>query len=385
MNISSQDHQPVRAFVLIGVVLLIATQAYAQNANARLSLTLQNATLKEFVKRIENSTGFSFIYGEEISVKHKISLKAKDKTLKEILELVFKDEQVNYQFSGRYILLQKKKEKKTISRKFTVSGYITDGTSSETLIGVNIVESHQQQGTTTNPYGFYSITLPEGETELRFSYLGYGTSKHSFVLQKDTALNIRMKDDNQLQEVLVVSNKSEAGNLATQMGAIEIPITQIKSTPSVLGEADVMKTIQLMPGVQAGVDGSAGLYVRGGSPDQNLILLDGIPVYNVDHLFGFFSVFAPEAVKKVTFFKSSFPARFSGRLSSVIDVRTNDGDMQKFHGMLSIGLLTSKSTWRVPSSRAKHRSTSLHDARIWTYWLNLSCLMILNRATISMI
>ena len=145
MNISSQDHQPVRAFVLIGVVLLIATQAYAQNANARLSLTLQNATLKEFVKRIENSTGFSFIYGEEISVKHKINLKAKDKTLKEILELVFKDEQVNYQFSGRYILLQKKKEKKTISRKFTVSGYITDGTSSETLIGVNIVESHRRR------------------------------------------------------------------------------------------------------------------------------------------------------------------------------------------------------------------------------------------------
>ncbi len=353
MNISSQDHQPVRAFVLIGVVLLIATQAYAQNANARLSLTLQNATLKEFVKRIENSTGFSFIYGEEISVKHKINLKAKDKTLKEILELVFKDEQVNYQFSDRYILLQKKKEKKAISRKFTVSGYITDGTSSETLIGVNIVESHQQQGTTTNPYGFYSITLPEGETELRFSYLGYGTSKHSFVLQKDTALNIRMKDDNQLQEVLVVSNKSEAGNLATQMGAIEIPITQIKSTPSVLGEADVMKTIQLMPGVQAGVDGSAGLYVRGGSPDQNLILLDGIPVYNVDHLFGFFSVFAPEAVKKVTFFKSSFPARFSGRLSSVIDVRTNDGDMQKFHGMLSIGLLTSKINLEGPIIKGK--------------------------------
>ena len=353
MNISSQDHQPVRAFVLIGVVLLIATQAYAQNANARLSLTLQNATLKEFVKRIENSTGFSFIYGEEISVKHKINLKAKDKTLKEILELVFKDEQVSYQFSGRYILLQKKKEKKTVSRKFTVSGYVTDGTSSETLIGVNIVESHQQQGTTTNPYGFYSITLPEGETELRFSYLGYGTSKHSFVLQKDTALNIRMKDDNQLQEVLVVSNKSEAGNLATQMGAIEIPITQIKSTPSVLGEADVMKTIQLMPGVQAGVDGSAGLYVRGGSPDQNLILLDGIPVYNVDHLFGFFSVFAPEAVKKVTFFKSSFPARFSGRLSSVIDVRTNDGDMQKFHGMLSIGLLTSKINLEGPIIKGK--------------------------------
>lgn len=141
------------------------------------------------------------------------------------------------------------------------------------MIGVNIVESHQGQGTTTNPYGFYSITLPEGEATLRFSYLGYGADTYSFTLQRDTVLNISMKDNNQLQEVVIVSNKSEAGNLATQMGAIEIPTTQIKSTPSVLGEADVMKTIQLMPGVQAGVDGSAGLYVRGGSPDQNLICL----------------------------------------------------------------------------------------------------------------
>ena len=141
---------------------------------------------------------------------------------------------------------------------------------------------------------------------------------------------------------MIVSDKTEAGITATQMGAIEIPMAQIKNTPGALGEADVMKTIQLMPGVQAGVEGSAGLYVRGGGPDQNLILLDGIPIYNVDHLFGFFSVFTPEAVKKVTFFKSSFPARFGGRLSSVVDVRSNDGDMKKFHGTLSVGLLASK-------------------------------------------
>lgn len=107
-----------------------------------------------------------------------------------------------------------------------------------------------------------------------------------------------------------------------------------------------MKAIQLMPGVQAGMEGSAGLYVRGGGPDQNLILLDGVPVYNVDHLLGFFSVFTPEAVKKVTLFKSSFPARFGGRLSSVIDVRTNDGDMKNYHGVVSVGLLTSKSISR---------------------------------------
>ena len=353
MNIIFQDRFPIRTIVLIGVALLITTQIYAQNADARLSLTLRNATLKEFVKRIENSTGYSFIYGEEIIIKHKINLQVKDKPLREILDLVFKNEQISYQFTGRHILLQKKKESKTVGRKFTISGYVTDGTSSETLIGTNIIESHQNQGTTTNPYGFYSITLPEGETELRFSYLGYATEAHHFTLSQDTLLNIRMQGNTQLQEVVIVSDKTETGTVATQMGSIEIPMTQIKNTPSILGEADVMKAIQLMPGVQAGVDGSAGLYIRGGSPDQNLILLDGTPVYNVDHMFGFFSVFTPEAVKKVTLFKSSFPARFGGRLSSVIDVRTNDGDMQKYHGTLSIGLLTSKINLEGPIVKGK--------------------------------
>ena len=341
MRTIHQGHLPVRTLVLIGMVILITAQAYAQNANARLTITLRNATLKEFVKLIENSTGYSFIYSEEITIKHKINLQVKDKPLREILDLAFKNEQISYQFTGRHILLQRKRIK-TVSRKFTISGYVTDGTSSETLIGTNIIESHQNQGTTTNPYGFYSITLPEGETELRFSYLGYATEAHHFTLSQDTLLNIRMQGNTQLQEVVIVSDKTETGTIATQMGSIEIPMTQIKNTPSILGEADVMKAIQLMPGVQAGVDGSAGLYIRGGSPDQNLILLDGIPVYNVDHMFGFFSVFTPEAVKKVTLFKGSFPARFGGRLSSVIDVRTNDGDMQKYHGTLSIGLLTSK-------------------------------------------
>ena len=353
MKIISQDYLPVRTFILIGIVLLTTTQTYAQNTNTRLSFTLKNATLKEFVKLIENSTGYSFIYGEEVGIRHKITLKAKEMPLHEVLDTVFKDELISYQFSGRYILLKEKKGQKPVSRKFTISGHVTDGTSSETLIGSNIIESHQYQGTTTNPYGFYSITLPEGETELRFSYLGYATETRKFTLSKDTLLNIRMQGNTQLEEVIIISDKAEAGAIATQMGAVEIPMAQIKNTPSILGEADVMKTIQLMPGVQAGVDGSAGLYIRGGSPDQNLILLDGTPVYNVDHLFGFFSVFTPEAVKKVTLFKSSFPARFGGRLSSVIDVRTNDGDMQKYHGTFSIGLLTSKINLEGPIIKGK--------------------------------
>ncbi len=338
--------------MLIGGVLLFALQTQAQKAETKLSFSIRNATLEEFVKRIENSTGFSFIYGEEVKMNHRLTLDVKQKTIPEILDLAFANEPVKYQITGRHILLQKKKQK-PVSRKFTISGYVTDGTSSETLIGANILESRQQQGTTTNPYGFYSITLPAGETELSFSYLGYTTRQYRLELSKDTLINVLMQDNNQLEEVVIVSDKAEAGITATQMGAQEIPIAQIKNTPSILGEADVMKTIQLMPGVQAGVEGSAGLYVRGGGPDQNLILLDGVPVYNVDHLFGFFSVFTPEAVKKVTLFKSSFPARFGGRLSSVVDVRSNDGDMKKYHGTLSVGLLSSKIQLEGPIIRDK--------------------------------
>ena len=342
----------IRSLILIGGVLLFALQTQAQKAETKLSFSIRNATLEEFVKRIENSTGFSFIYGEEVKINHRLTLDVKQKTIPEILNLAFANEPVKYQITGRHILLQKKKQK-PVSRKFTISGYVTDGTSSETLIGANILESRQQQGTTTNPYGFYSITLPAGETELSFSYLGYTTRQYKLELSKDTLINVLMQDNNQLEEVVIISDKAEAGITATQMGAQEIPIAQIKNTPSILGEADVMKTIQLMPGVQAGVEGSAGLYVRGGGPDQNLILLDGVPVYNVDHLFGFFSVFTPEAVKKVTLFKSSFPARFGGRLSSVVDVRSNDGDMKKYHGTLSVGLLSSKIQLEGPIIRDK--------------------------------
>ena len=342
----------IRSLILIGGVLLFALQTQAQKAETKLSFSIRNATLEEFVKRIENSTGFSFIYGEEVKMNHRLTLDVKQKTIPEILDLAFANEPVKYQITGRHILLQKKKQK-PVSRKFTISGYVTDGTSSETLIGANILESRQQQGTTTNPYGFYSITLPAGETELSFSYLGYTTRQYRLELSKDTLINVLMQDNNQLEEVVIVSDKAEAGITATQMGAQEIPIAQIKNTPSILGEADVMKTIQLMPGVQAGVEGSAGLYVRGGGPDQNLILLDGVPVYNVDHLFGFFSVFTPEAVKKVTLFKSSFPARFGGQLSSVVDVRSNDGDMKKYHGTLSVGLLSSKIQLEGPIIRDK--------------------------------
>lgn len=355
MKSSICSPRTIRKFFLVGAVLLstctlqstiVFATCVLQKTNpsqTRFSIKLQNATLEEFVKQVEQKTGYSFIYGEEVRLNGRITLAVRDLTINEILRKAFENQPIGFEISGKHILLNKRPvPQKTVSRRFTISGYVTDGASSETLIGANILESRRSTGTATNPFGFYSLTLPEGETELVFSYLGYESRHSRFELTKDTLLNVRLDSNNQLAEVVVLSDKREAGIESTAMGAHEIPMTQIRHTPSILGEADLLKTIQLMPGVQAGMEGFAGMYVRGGGPDQNLVMLDGIPVYNADHLLGVFSIFTPEAVKNTTLFKSSFPARYGGRLSSIVDVRTNDGDMHKYHGAFSIGLLTDK-------------------------------------------
>lgn len=343
----------LKSFLMVWIVL-VPVALHAQQAPEKISLRLEQATLKEFVRHVEQSTDYSFIYSENVELNGKITIDVTGKTLEEVLERVFEYQPVSYRISGKHILLQKAKPKsRPAGRKFTISGYVTDRQSQETLIGANVVEIPTRSNTMTNPYGFYTITLPEGETHIGFSYLGYAPQTCRFALRGDTVLNIRLTTDNILDEVVVTSGRVEAGLMSTHTGAVDIPVSHIKNTPVVLGESDVMKTIQLMPGVQSGVEGSAGLYVRGGSPDQNLILLDGSPVYNVDHVLGFFSIFTPEAVKKVTLFKGSFPARFGGRLSSVVDVRTNDGDMNTYHGLLSVGLLTSKINIEGPISKGR--------------------------------
>ena len=269
-----------RLILLLWIVFRIAPLA-AQDRAARLDFQVWKATLDTFVRQLEDSTGFSFIYGEKVQLRQPVTLDVRQKTIEEILQYAFGQEAITFKISGTHILLGER----PVSRKYTVSGYITDSISSETLIGANILESSCHAGTSTNPFGFYSLTLPEGETGLFFSYLGYETKHCRFLLSRDTVMNIRLQTNNQLSEIIVLSDKKETGIRATGMGTLDIPMTQIKNTPAILGEADILKTIQLMPGVQAGTEGFSGLYVRGGGPDQNLILLDGIPIYNADHMF----------------------------------------------------------------------------------------------------
>lgn len=341
----SSDFLSVRParILFLAVAVLLSLTLQAQSRQVKLSMSIRSATLEQFVSRIENATGYSFVYGQDVKLAKRISLEVKDETLGELLQRAFFDQPVGFSFSGKHILLHPRElPRKRDLRRFTISGYVADGESSETLIGANVSERLRRTGTATNSFGFYTLTLPEGDVRLHVSYLGYDLFSSSFVLQKDTVLNISLRANNRLAEVVVLSDKKEAGIEATGMGSHDIPMTQVRHTPAILGEADVLKTVQLMPGVQAGMEGFSGLYVRGGGADQNLVMLDGIPIYNADHLLGVFSIFTPEAVKKVTLFKSSFPARYGGRLSSIVDVRTNDGDLKNYHGTLSLGALTSK-------------------------------------------
>ena len=237
------------------------------------------------------------------------------------------------------------------AQEVTISGYVTDVASGESLINANIYETLKKKGTVSNVYGFYSLTLPPGQQSLQFSFVGYNKQTINLNLRKDTVINIRLKQMGDLDEITVHATKSNVER--TQMSLIELPTERIERLPVLLGEPDVLKVIQLLPGVQAGTEGTSGIYVRGGGADQNLFLLDGVPVYNASHLFGFFSVFNSNAVKTVNLYKGGFPARFGGRLSSVVDIRMKEGNDQEFKGEFSVGLISSRFSFEGPINKGK--------------------------------
>ena len=188
---------------------------------------------------------------------------------------------------------------------------------------------------------------------MQVSYVGYMQHNETLDLKENLSMNFTLETNTTLEEVVVEAQRALVSARSPQMSVVEVPVQQIKSIPTLFGEADVLKAIQLLPGVQNGSEGSAGMYVRGGGPDENLLLLDGVPVYNVNHALGFFSVFNPDALKNVTLYKGSFPAHFGGRLSSVVDIRMKEGDMQKYHGNVSIGLISSKLNFEGPIVKDK--------------------------------
>jgi outer membrane receptor for ferrienterochelin and colicin len=228
--------------------------------------------------------------------------------------------------------------------KFTLSGYIYDAASNEKIIGATVYVQEVQAAATTNAYGFYTITLPAGTYKLFVTYTGYASQEIEIVLNKNTAKDFSLATSTKksLTELKVSAKKKQPIQQTTQTSMNSIPMAQIKALPAIFGEVDVLKALQLLPGVSGGSEGSAGIYVRGGGPDQNLFLLDGVPVYNVNHLGGFFSTFNADAISNVDLYKGGFPARFGGRLSSVVDIRLKEGNNKKFNVEAGIGAISSR-------------------------------------------
>lgn len=237
----------------------------------------------------------------------------------------------------------------------SVSGYVRDAEDGEALIGAVVSAPALEAGVLTNGYGFYSLRVPAGDSvQLQVSYLGYTTVQRIVLLEEDLTWNVELlPGGNQLDDVVIEANSLEQKLNSSQMSMDELTMMEAKQIPALFGEVDIIKTLQLKPGVQSGGEGTSGIYVRGGGPDQNLILLDEAPVYNASHLFGFFSTFNSDAVKDVKLYKGGFPAEYGGKLSSVIDVRLNDGDLKKFSGSGGIGLIASRLTLEAPIVKDK--------------------------------
>jgi hypothetical protein len=249
------------------------------------------------------------------------------------------------------------------NQQFTLSGYVKEKGSGELLPGVSIYAPKSEKGISTNNYGFYSLSLPASDSlEIIVSSFGYQTQKHILSFRKDIELNLSLSSDTvNLEEVVIEVEKYDKASDNAKISTVDIPIQQIKDIPALMGEKDVFKVLQLMPGVKKGTEGTSGFYVRGGGPDQNLIILDDATVYNANHLFGFFSIFNGDAIKSVELIKGGFPARYGGRLSSVVEMNMKEGNKEKIHGEAGIGLLSTRLTLEGPIKKGK--SSFLISAR----------------------
>ena len=333
----------------------------------KVNLELENVSIRTTLNKIENQVEVNFAFGNINELDKKISASYSNKTVRRILNDVLQPNDLDYKVVGGNVtvFVSKKKLKKTSNTPveksdYSVSGYVYDKETGEVLIGATVYEPKNYMGTTTNSFGFFSLKLPNGKHELVVSFIGFEEQK--VVVGKARQLKIFLSPaKTTLQEVVVTVDKDKEIIESATLGKIELNVVEINSIPAIGGEADVLKTITLLPGVKSGVDASSGFYVRGGGPDQNLILLDGVPLYNPYHLWGFLSTFNSDAINNIEITKGAFPARYGGRLSSVLDITMKDGNNQKWQKDLTIGLLSAKAL--VSGPVIKDKSSIMIGAR----------------------
>ena len=310
-----------------------------------------SATLLQQMEWLHQTKKVNFVYDSSLKVDIPYTgPDIKKMSVKKALKALFEKTEFDYTINANYVILKRRPKQQIstshtnmnhnvqhVQRRHTLSGYVRDE-SGESLINATVYDLTHGIGTTTNEYGFFSLTLPEGEHQLRFSYVGYADKVEKLKLEKDMHYNMALHVDGKLPEVMV-NGDLNSPLLTTQTGKRSFAAKDIKTEFSLMSSPDVVKTLQRVSGVAEGQELASGLYVHGGNGDENLFLIDGTPLYQINHAIGLFSSFNVDVVKNIDFYKSGFPARYGGRLSSVVDVRTADGDMNHFHGAYRIGLL----------------------------------------------
>lgn len=322
--------------VLLSLLFVLCCMRLHAQHVPEISIVIPATTLDTAFRLLSEKTGWQFSYELSRVRKVRVQPRVYNRVSPDaVLTGLLAGTPFTYRRNGAVVLVFPRSVSKTIS------GFVTDAVSGERLPGVVLAVPAMQHGTVTNNFGYYSLSLPLDSVQLQVYFMGYSRLDTSIALSPDTRVHFALRPNSQQLQEVTVKAQTESITQSSQMSRISIPLAMVASTPRILGEKDLFKTLQLLPGVKQGTEGTSALLVRGGTPDQNLILLDGAPLYNPMHLMGVFSTFNTAALKDVTLYKGAFPARYGGRLSSVIDITTKDGNMQKMHGEGSIGLLAS--------------------------------------------
>jgi TonB dependent receptor-like, beta-barrel/CarboxypepD_reg-like domain/TonB-dependent Receptor Plug Domain len=332
------------------------TTSYSQNdiLSKKLTIEIDSLNFEETIKKISSESEIDFSFSNNIIPENEIIyFSFVNKNLGDILTEIFQKTKIEFQVIENQIILKHNPLKEIRVTEYTISGHIKDYANGETLIGANIYIPELNLGTTTNSYGFYSLTIPEGNYSIYSSFLGFNIDTLNLDLLQNRKIHIELKAKNEFLEEVVIQGLENDLTEVILTGETSIKPQTISSIPALMGESDVIKSLHSIPGIKSQGDGSTSFFVRGGNRDQNLILIDEAPVYNPSHLLGFYSTFSPEAIKDVKIYKGDIPANYGGRLSSLIDIRTKDGSMKKWGFGLDLGLISSKITLNGPLKRNK--------------------------------
>ena len=368
---------PLRITGLV-LIFMFCLTGFSQDLDRKISLDVKNMPLGEVLQQIARKGEIRFSYSSNsIPIHQNISYRCRLKPVRNVLNEILDSRGIEWIEVENQIILKKRPDQQNKSAKtgrtlpvHVISGYLRENLTGEALIGVNVVTGGLGTGTTTNEYGFYSLSLSQGTHDVVFSYLGFGEDSRTFDLQKDTVISIDLHETSLgMREVVIHARDNEQLPAVNRPGDFNFSGATLDRLPGFAGDVDVLKALQLMPGIRSYGDGSSLYYVRGGNNDQNLLMIDEATIYNPSHLFGFYSVLAPDAVNDMEIYKGDFPARYGGRASSVINITAREGNMKHFSFGGNLGPYASSLTFEGPI--VKEKASFLISGRLSTLnWLN---------------